>query len=289
MEHAGERVSSLFPSSNNGTSVSRIADIFAGYVHTLLAANEGNESVFVLHRDISENNLMVRDGKTPFVIDWGCGVVAPKNWSRMTSVNSMVGTAVFMSLRILKQLGKRSFLDDLESLFLAFAYNVWKRYGTETSLYRSLWDSNDGIDNVIISRCYWLVSEQNFITEMKLVDCPSKLERLAVDLYKFIFPAGIRIHELVLKDCDDPRLGMVDTTDLFTIFKAAATSSTDSAADSEDTTKHVNALGEYVSKVVQPNKRKTGDDNQEPSVSAIRRDAGSFSSSGPRSKRQRGH
>ncbi|KAJ2542067.1 hypothetical protein EV175_006089, partial [Coemansia sp. RSA 1933] len=31
MEHAGERVSSLFLSSNNGTSVSRIADIFAGY------------------------------------------------------------------------------------------------------------------------------------------------------------------------------------------------------------------------------------------------------------------
>ncbi|KAJ2763488.1 hypothetical protein H4S06_000050 [Coemansia sp. BCRC 34490] len=283
MEYAGKSVSSLFCPSKS-ISVSRVADVFAGYVHTLLAANEGNESVFVLHRDISENNLLVRDGATPFIIDWGCGIVATKGKSRMTSVNSMVGTAVFMGLRVLKQFSQRSFVDDLESVFLVFALCVWERYGSKTSLYKGLWESNDDTQNVITSRCFWLSSELSFVSEMKLSNCPRKLEILATDLYNLIFPTGISAYELIQEDGDDPRMDKIDPANLFTIFKTAVEQGTDSAIYTDDTLKHIHALGRYVNTIGDSH---NSNSNQEPSALKIKRNVDQSSPTSPTNKKQR--
>ncbi|KAJ1766748.1 hypothetical protein LPJ74_005720, partial [Coemansia sp. RSA 1843] len=54
----------------DSSSVHRVVDIFAGYLHTLLVAATGDKCEYILHRDISAGNLLVKDSK-PYVIDWG--------------------------------------------------------------------------------------------------------------------------------------------------------------------------------------------------------------------------
>ncbi|KAJ2645762.1 hypothetical protein IWW40_005875 [Coemansia sp. RSA 1250] len=96
-----------------------IVDAFAGYAHTLIAAaTMDTDTNFVLHRDVSTGNLMISNDKMPYVIDWGYGRICAENEVPSYSDKKMIGAAVYMSIRVLKQCWKRSVIDDLESLFL---------------------------------------------------------------------------------------------------------------------------------------------------------------------------
>ncbi|KAJ2212668.1 hypothetical protein EV179_004494 [Coemansia sp. RSA 487] len=105
----------------DSSSVHRVVGVFAGYLHTLLVAATGDKCEYILHRDMSAGNLLVK-GSKPYVIEWGCGLVAKKNESRTPSTISAVGTAPFMGIRILNKSNCRSLLEDLESLFLVLSY-----------------------------------------------------------------------------------------------------------------------------------------------------------------------
>ncbi|KAJ2500342.1 hypothetical protein GGI11_007883, partial [Coemansia sp. RSA 2049] len=53
-----------------------IIDVFAGYVHTLIAAVVvDRQHKYALHHDVSMSNLTVSAKGAPYVIDWGCGRV----------------------------------------------------------------------------------------------------------------------------------------------------------------------------------------------------------------------
>ncbi|KAJ2347027.1 hypothetical protein GGF43_004851, partial [Coemansia sp. RSA 2618] len=118
-ENVGKSIERIFENDISATRVVTIIDIFAGYVHTLIAAAEVDcGSKFALHRDISSGNLMVKDGCDPYVIDWGCGRVCTAGEERVSSNKKMIGTAIYMGIRVLKSCTTRSVVDDLESLFL---------------------------------------------------------------------------------------------------------------------------------------------------------------------------
>ncbi|KAJ2783693.1 hypothetical protein GGI15_002487 [Coemansia interrupta] len=94
--------------------------------------------VGVVHRDISAGNITLRDGKV-FLIDWGFGKVIPAklNGQIKQQVNAawgidldqitenedardgVTGTVLFMGIRLLMNLKKRSIFDDLESVLYA--------------------------------------------------------------------------------------------------------------------------------------------------------------------------
>ncbi|KAJ2844116.1 hypothetical protein IWW36_005306, partial [Coemansia brasiliensis] len=74
IDDAGESIISKFGGGELLLSDAEIVDIFAGYTHTLIAAAavDANNKL-VLHRDISTGNLMVKNDKSPYIIDWGYG------------------------------------------------------------------------------------------------------------------------------------------------------------------------------------------------------------------------
>ncbi|KAJ2142721.1 hypothetical protein IW136_001879, partial [Coemansia sp. RSA 678] len=117
MEYVGKSVKSLF-GNNTLCTPSKIIDIFAGYVHTLVAAAGIDNGQYALHRDISIGNLMVTEDGSPYIIDWGCGRVCAEDDGPRSSAKEMIGTAVYMGIRILAGCNARSVIDDLESMFL---------------------------------------------------------------------------------------------------------------------------------------------------------------------------
>ncbi|KAJ2124473.1 hypothetical protein IW147_001642, partial [Coemansia sp. RSA 720] len=115
LEDAGKDIKSFFMDTKPDSW--QMIDIFAGYFHALLVAATGNEQgEFILHRDISAMNLLVKDSQ-PFVIDWGNGIHA-FSADRIASKSVRVGTAPFMGIRVLNRSSRRSLIDDVESLFL---------------------------------------------------------------------------------------------------------------------------------------------------------------------------
>ncbi|KAJ2359480.1 hypothetical protein GGF43_000099 [Coemansia sp. RSA 2618] len=117
VEFSGEDIKSFFESIAQTRNNWQMIDMFAGYFHALLVAATGSSTDgFILHRDISCMNLLVRDSQ-PFVIDWGNGIHA-KDVDRVASKNNRVGTAPFMGLRAIVSASTRSLVDDIESLTL---------------------------------------------------------------------------------------------------------------------------------------------------------------------------
>ncbi|KAJ2505217.1 hypothetical protein GGI11_007086, partial [Coemansia sp. RSA 2049] len=140
-ENVGNKVSSLFDSAGSSME-KRVVDIFAAYAHTLIAAARiGKDNRFVLHRDISLGNLMVTHSGQPYIIDWGYGCVCDSSiCHRPASGKVIVGTTIYMSIRVLFNKETRSLIDDLESLFLVFCHCLWTTYGnTRNEYYKDLW------------------------------------------------------------------------------------------------------------------------------------------------------
>ncbi|KAJ2654011.1 hypothetical protein IWW48_006349, partial [Coemansia sp. RSA 1200] len=101
MEDVGISIKNSFYEDGLNMSEAKIIDIFVGYAHTLIAAAKVNNRRFVLHRDVSTGNLMVGHDGSPYVIDWGCGRVCTVYEQPRLAGKQMVGTAIYMGIRIL--------------------------------------------------------------------------------------------------------------------------------------------------------------------------------------------
>ncbi|KAJ2850565.1 hypothetical protein IWW36_001815 [Coemansia brasiliensis] len=100
-------------------SDAEIIDIFARHMHTLIsAAAVDADNRYVLHRDISTRNLMIKNDKSPYIIDWGYGRLCVKDEKRLLSDKQMVVPTIYMGIRIINGCLSRSIIDCLESLFL---------------------------------------------------------------------------------------------------------------------------------------------------------------------------
>ncbi|KAJ1830849.1 hypothetical protein LPJ63_004683, partial [Coemansia sp. RSA 2711] len=223
VEDAGQTLDKFFAASSPGQEAT-IIDLFAGYAHTLLAAADGSSSDnFVLHRDISARNLTVRNHQQPFVIDWGCGRVMPSGGSRTPSAEAMVGTAMYMALRVLAQKSQRSVIDDLESLFLVFSHCLWAKYGDTTSnAFKTAWDFELGPESSLTNRTAWLISELSYINEMGLHKrTPAGLKTLAKSLYRLLFSKPVDLYELKTSETD-PRVELLNYSDWAAAFASAA-------------------------------------------------------------------
>ncbi|KAI9476643.1 hypothetical protein BX667DRAFT_496999 [Coemansia mojavensis] len=185
-----------------------IVDAFAGFSHTLLAASAGDGSGFILHRDVSASNLLMH-GKDhePRVIDWGYGLVASaQNLNRTTGLPAIVGTAPYMSLRVLYGQFKRSVVDDLESLFLVLSYCLCKHYGKpDKDWYRRMWSGTLSTSNLLMERKDWLESLATYIAKMNLNSCPRELSELAVDMYMALFGSKEYSASDIINSEADPR------------------------------------------------------------------------------------
>ncbi|KAJ2847188.1 hypothetical protein IWW36_003980 [Coemansia brasiliensis] len=114
----------------------------------------------MLHRDISIGNLMMR-GNTPFVIDWGCALLNFSGNEREISQKSMVGTAIFMALRVLADAKTRSIIDDLDSLFLMATYCTWIKYDDARSeSFKKIWSRLDPFKGIVNTRRPWLSNDE---------------------------------------------------------------------------------------------------------------------------------
>ncbi|KAJ2539125.1 hypothetical protein EV175_006383, partial [Coemansia sp. RSA 1933] len=199
-----------------------IIDVFAGYVHTLIAAAVlDSQNKYALHRDVSMGNLMVSAKGAPYVIDWGCGRVCTDGEAPRASGRHMVGTAIYMGVRILTNCKKRSVVDDLESLFLVFCHCLWKRYGKRNAHYEDIWSARS-LSNVSNARIAWLVSEKNLFSRMELSadGMPEALRALAIGMYSILFPSTSPIHSFDSAD-DDPRVDAFDAQEWLQVLDTA--------------------------------------------------------------------
>ncbi|KAJ2802033.1 hypothetical protein H4R20_003434 [Coemansia guatemalensis] len=223
MEDVGKPINSVFGKNPNAIPEANIIDIFAGYVHTLIyAALVDDDCKYALHRDVSMGNLMVRDNRHPYIIDWGCGRVFTENEQHVTSGRQLIGTTIYMGIRVLKKCRTRSVVDDLESLFLVLCHCL--SYSLSPSnkhddAFMKMWASRD-FDEMANSRVVWLLSEASFLKQMKIPEqsC-SALQKLVKGMYHLLFPPKF------LQDCTedlvDPREANFKPSEWLNAFEVA--------------------------------------------------------------------
>ncbi|KAJ2711944.1 hypothetical protein H4R19_003006 [Coemansia spiralis] len=207
IEDCGEDIGRFYVRNEGPGIAHKMIDFFAGYVHALLVAATGNGTDFILHRDISMGNLMV--DREPALIDWGCGVVAPCNERRTPAPSEMVGTAPYMSLRVLCKRPRRSVIDDLESLFLVLTHCLASRHAhkkaTNVSLAEQLAKMWEGLlpwDKMASIRKDWLTSETSYWSSLQIANCPPELESLAKSMYWLLFPGVPSIDDIATSPSD---------------------------------------------------------------------------------------
>ncbi|KAJ2559738.1 hypothetical protein EV175_000204 [Coemansia sp. RSA 1933] len=222
VEDVGSSVETAF-----GGSEAKVIDIFAAYAHTLIAAAKIEGGQFILHRDISMGNLMVTPEDQPYVIDWGCGCVCSvKDGNRTPSGKVIVGTAIYMGIRILCECKSRSVVDDLESLFLVFCHCIWKKYGdTGCESYTALWNTNT-LYTVRSARSDWLGSRKTLFDCMGIKDSnlnklPKPYRRLAEGMYDILFPSWSSISSIKESDSNDPRFDAYKPSEWLKAFDKA--------------------------------------------------------------------
>ncbi|KAJ2501037.1 hypothetical protein GGH96_002258 [Coemansia sp. RSA 1972] len=240
LKDAGQDIYTFFKNLRPGNSY-QMTDMFAGYFHALLAAATGYGRKFVLHRDVSARNLLVKNMR-PFLIDWGCGIVADVDIPRAASNYAKVGTAPFMGLRVLSGCPNRSLIDDLESLFLVFAYCLWLRYSAIPEGDNKYWDGSATTDDLISFRIRWLLCESSFIKKMKLENCPEELRNLATAMYGLVYPLSKVALYNIYEDVTDPRLAIFNAREWVAAFDTAAASS----KSANITRVNLESLREYV-------------------------------------------
>ncbi|KAJ2599854.1 hypothetical protein H4R99_003546 [Coemansia sp. RSA 1722] len=223
MENVGKGVQTVFVKNDVSMSDAEVIDMFAGYVHTLFAAAEPHKGKFALHRDISMGNLMVGHSGEPYIIDWGCGRVCTVNEKVDSAGKEMIGTAIYMGIRILARCTSRSVIDDLESLFLVLCHCIWRQYGNRDSdYYDSLWSSKI-LHVVKYSRMAWLASNENLINFMEFSsDQPSEaLRSLMKGIRELLFPSAHPIYSFNTAG-NDPRLESFDRSAWLQVFETTA-------------------------------------------------------------------
>ncbi|KAJ2844762.1 hypothetical protein GGI22_006774 [Coemansia erecta] len=221
MEFVGKNIRSFFD-ENSIRSPAKVIDVFAGYVHTLVAAaNVDDEGRFALHRDISIGNLMVTPNGHPYVIDWGCGCVSTEGVDRPSSGKHMIGTAIYIAIRILEGNKSRSVIDDLESLFLVLCHCVWRKYGKINKHHETLWSGKD-IDHTRDARIAWLSNKKKLFERMGTTDdLPKPIRLLVEDMFTLLFPPSSPIYDLN-EDDTDPRLKLFKLSAWLEVFENAS-------------------------------------------------------------------
>ncbi|KAJ2514063.1 hypothetical protein H4217_005969 [Coemansia sp. RSA 1939] len=242
-ENVGQSVKSIFKDGGLCVLDATLIDIFAGYVHTLLAAAAVAENKFALHRDISAGNLMVKHDRDPYIIDWGCGRVCAANEVRSQSNKHMIGTTIYMGIRILHGCTSRSVIDDLESLFLVLCHCLWRSFGEKSGHYKTLW-SITRLDPVKIARMAWLANSANLLYCMNLsTQLPESLSALAKGMFELLFPDKLVFSTIKPGDVD-PRIDAFDQQMWIEVFdKASRLTATGGAR-----MPHLKALRAYVGK-----------------------------------------
>ncbi|KAJ1668008.1 hypothetical protein EV178_000942 [Coemansia sp. RSA 1646] len=190
MEDSGKEFSQFFKELSPGY-IHEVVDMFAGYIHTLLVAVTGDSKGYLLHRGISARNLLVKDSK-PYVIDWGSGLIVTHVEPRKVSRSAVVGTAPYMGVRVLADVGNRSLLEDLESLFLVLSHCLWERYGNcagrdETSQFEDMWNGSLSPEYLLEARSNWLASSETYWEKMEIMQCPEILKSLAIGMFMLLF------------------------------------------------------------------------------------------------------
>ncbi|KAJ2798912.1 hypothetical protein H4R20_004643 [Coemansia guatemalensis] len=217
MEEVGDTIRSAFGKRQLVKSDAEIIDLFAGYVHTLIAAAMiDRDHKFVLHRDISTGNLTFR-GNHPYIIDWGYGRVCTENETRTLTGKELIGTTIYMGIRVLKGHRTRSVVDDLESLFLVLCHCLWRSIGAESDDYDILWSSED-LKIISGMRIAWLHSEIAFSNQMGIPkDQHRALQHLVKGMYGLLFPAGFM--DICNTPKKDPRIDSFEASKWVEIFE----------------------------------------------------------------------
>ncbi|KAJ1666318.1 hypothetical protein IW140_005200 [Coemansia sp. RSA 1813] len=190
MDNSGKYLSHFFKGFSPRNAY-KVVDMFSGYLHALLVAVTGDSKGYLLHRDISARNLLVKDSK-PYVIDWGSGLIAPHARARKVSPSLVVGTAPYMGVRLLAGVGNRSLLGDLESLFLVLSHCLWGKYGnragrSEASEFENMWDGSLNPERLLEARSSWLESSKIYREKMEIMQCPEILKSLAIGMFMLLF------------------------------------------------------------------------------------------------------
>ncbi|KAJ2328285.1 hypothetical protein IWW51_001285 [Coemansia sp. RSA 2702] len=170
------------------------------------------ETVGVLHRDISAGNIAVRSGGAGGewdvrVIDWGYAKFLPSvptekleelaaKWSfDLESVienedghDSITGTPLFMSTRVLLSSKRRGIFDDLESLLYVVLYALWK-------MEPALVGTPDGFlhfsdRSMALARIACLMRPKAYPKLFGVRECPANLNVLLDKLYQLVCYEG---------------------------------------------------------------------------------------------------
>ncbi|KAJ2224079.1 hypothetical protein IW143_000712 [Coemansia sp. RSA 520] len=220
MEYVGKSVKSLFGNDTLCTP-SKIIDIFAGYVHTLVAAAGIDNGQYALHRDISIGNLMVTEDGSPYIIDWGSARVCTEDENSRSQAKEIIGTGIYMGRRILAGCNLRSVIDDLESMFLVLVHCIWLTYGKMDTNYEYLWITTT-FSLLKTMRVSWLGIQTNFILYMGVSETlPEALHALVESLYELLFPSTFFIGALDANS-PDPRQKYFDVSKWLGAFDNAA-------------------------------------------------------------------
>ncbi|KAJ2307077.1 hypothetical protein IWW55_001147 [Coemansia sp. RSA 2706] len=172
------------------------------------------ETAGVLHRDISAGNIAVRSGRARGsgewdvrVIDWGYAKFLPSvptekleelaaKWSfDLESVienedehDSITGTPLFMSTRVLLGSKRRGIFDDLESLLYVVLYALWK-------MEPALVGTPDGFlhfsdRSMALARIACLMRPKAYPKLFGVRECPANLNELLDKLYQLVCYEG---------------------------------------------------------------------------------------------------
>ncbi|KAJ2658975.1 hypothetical protein IWW48_003773 [Coemansia sp. RSA 1200] len=247
-ENVGNKVSTLFDSAGSSME-ERVFDTFAAYAHTLItAARIGEDNRFVLHRDISLGNLIVTRSGQPYIIDWGYGCVCDSSiCHRPVSGKFIIGTTIYMGIRVLFEKETRSLIDDLESLFLVFCHCLWATYGnTGNKYYKDLWIKGNKLQ-VKLVRKDWLSSKHSLFKHMEAGNnIPVFYRDLAKGMYDQLFPSRSFISFLE-ENSSDPRVEKFKSSNWMNLFKKAV--------DSTAAMPYLKMLQDYVAAIENDSRR----------------------------------
>ncbi|KAJ2486270.1 hypothetical protein IWW37_005675 [Coemansia sp. RSA 2050] len=167
----------------------------------------------ILHRDISDNNiLVVRENGTVrgLLIDFDYAIDLSKE--KKDARNEMAGTLPFMSLNnITNSSVKRTSLDDCESMLYLLCWHATIGFGSKEERDRAKagfgekaitrWQ-NGSMETIAGDKCIYLGSYSNFMRGIvfkfdRVAMFSKQLARLALDLYKALFAnanLGVEYH-----------------------------------------------------------------------------------------------
>ncbi|KAJ2395099.1 hypothetical protein GGI05_001743 [Coemansia sp. RSA 2603] len=225
MEHCGKPLASLFKtdvlsSARKDKLFSNAGNVIRKVCACLLQA----EKAGVFHRDVSAGNITIRDDKV-FLIDWGFGkvVLATLDAHTKEHVNSdwnisldtitrnedardgIVGTVLFMGIRVLMGLTSRSVFDDIESILYVVLVAL-SSIGSSKSLTNVSEMGKVCHRNQALWKIGCMADSYNYLSHFGVSECSNSLRQQLDALREMLFVKnGEFVGGKLLSDCDDMR------------------------------------------------------------------------------------